>query len=122
MDGSRHTVPGCRPARRRGEYRTRCRHCHSGRLPSGICNGLLSFLLRVARICNWGGPSVWPRAATARCTGPEMMLSRFLSLPFAATVALLGGTVVLTAITARRVPGVLAVPLDQVDTHIAGWT
>jgi EpsI family protein len=43
-------------------------------------------------------------------------------LPFAATVMLLLGTTFLSGLTARRVGEPLVVPLDQIDSHIAGWT
>ena len=43
-------------------------------------------------------------------------------LPFAATVLLLLGTTVLSGLTARRIPETLAVPLDQIDSRIEGWT
>lgn len=43
-------------------------------------------------------------------------------LPFAATVLLLLGTTVLSGLTARRIPETLAVPLDQIDSRIQGWT
>ena len=43
-------------------------------------------------------------------------------LPFAATVMLLLGTTLLAGLTARRVAEPLAVPLDQIDSRIEGWT
>jgi EpsI family protein len=43
-------------------------------------------------------------------------------LPFAATTVLLLGTTLLSGLSARRTPETLAVPLDQVDSHIEGWT
>jgi EpsI family protein len=43
-------------------------------------------------------------------------------LPFAATAMLLLGTTFLSGLTAHRVPEPLAVPLDQVDSRIEGWT
>jgi EpsI family protein len=43
-------------------------------------------------------------------------------LPFAATAILLLGTTFLSGITAHRIPEPLAVPLDQIDSKIEGWT
>jgi EpsI family protein len=43
-------------------------------------------------------------------------------LPFAITAGLLLGTTLLSGLTARRIPEPLAVPLDQIDSHIEGWT
>src|ERR1035441_5671997 len=42
-------------------------------------------------------------------------------LPIGATIALLLGTTLLCGLTSRRVPELLAVPLDQIDSQIAGW-
>jgi EpsI family protein len=49
------------------------------------------------------------------------MGSRYLSLRFATTVLLLSGTILLGELTSRRISDSLAVPLDQIDTEIAGW-
>jgi len=43
-------------------------------------------------------------------------------LPFAATAVLLLGTILLSGLSARRIPEPLAVPLDQIDFQIEGWT
>jgi EpsI family protein len=43
-------------------------------------------------------------------------------LPFATTAGLLLGTTLLSGLTARRIPEPLAVPLDQIDSNIEGWT
>ena len=43
-------------------------------------------------------------------------------LPFATTAGLLLGTTLLSGLTARRIPEPLAVPLDQIDSKIEGWT
>jgi EpsI family protein len=43
-------------------------------------------------------------------------------LPFAATAVLLMGTTLLSGLSARRIPEPLAVPLDQIDSQIEGWT
>lgn len=48
-------------------------------------------------------------------------MNRFISLPFVGTAALLGTTLVLAGVTALRIPDVLAVPLDRIDPHVAGW-
>ena len=41
--------------------------------------------------------------------------------PFAATAALLTGTILLSGLTARRVPESLRVPLDEITRQISGW-
>ena len=43
-------------------------------------------------------------------------------LPFATTAVLLLGTTLLSGLTARRVAEPLAVPLNQIDSKIEGWT
>ena len=43
-------------------------------------------------------------------------------LPFAATVALLLGANILSALAARRMPEPLAVSLKEIDSQIDGWT
>src|SRR5512138_2316942 len=50
------------------------------------------------------------------------MTKSLLSFPFVTTTVLLAGTVVLSGLTARRIPEVLPVPLDQVSPQISGWT
>lgn len=49
------------------------------------------------------------------------MRKQFVSAPFLLTTALLFGTLILTGLTKRRVPEQLAVPLDRMDSQIAGW-
>jgi EpsI family protein len=44
-----------------------------------------------------------------------------ISVSFAATVALLVGTICLGNVTARRIPSPLAVPLEQIAPAVAGW-
>jgi EpsI family protein len=41
---------------------------------------------------------------------------------FAVTIALLLATIATCAISGRRIPEPLALPLDQISNHIAGWT
>jgi EpsI family protein len=45
-----------------------------------------------------------------------------ISMQFVVTATLLAGTILLTGMVARRVPQPLAVPLDRIDSEIAGWT
>ena len=49
-------------------------------------------------------------------------MNQSTSIPFAATMALLSGTIALSGLTARRIPFPLAVPLDQISADVAGWT
>lgn len=42
--------------------------------------------------------------------------------PFAATTGLLVGTILVGGMTDRRIPEPLAIPLDRIDSDIAGWT
>jgi EpsI family protein len=49
-------------------------------------------------------------------------MPRPISFPFAATAALLAATILLAKTAAHRIPEPLAVPLEQIDSHIAGWT
>ncbi len=44
------------------------------------------------------------------------------SLPFLGTVSLLGATLWLGTLAARRIPAPLTEPLSQLDSQIAGWT
>ena len=48
------------------------------------------------------------------------MTQRFL--PFAVTAGLLLGTTLLSGLTGRRVPEPLALPLEQIDSSIEGWS
>ncbi len=48
-------------------------------------------------------------------------MPKIVSGPFAATTALLLGTLALAGITNRRIAEPLAAPLDRLDTHIADW-
>jgi EpsI family protein len=43
-------------------------------------------------------------------------------LPFAVTSGLLIGAIVVGGMTERRIPERLAMPLDRIDSEIAGWT
>jgi hypothetical protein len=43
-------------------------------------------------------------------------------LPFAITIILLSGTRLVAVLADRRIPEELAVPLDRIDSQIAGWT
>src|SRR4051795_13078104 len=43
------------------------------------------------------------------------------AIPFACIITMLGTTILLSALTARRVPEVLTVPLDSLGTEISGW-
>jgi EpsI family protein len=45
-----------------------------------------------------------------------------MSISYFLTTGLLAGTLLLSGLTARRVPDFLAVPLDRIDTQISGWT
>ena len=45
-----------------------------------------------------------------------------ISVPFAATVALLAGTIFLGDLIGRRTPSPLAVPLEQIAPDLDGWT
>jgi EpsI family protein len=49
-------------------------------------------------------------------------MSKLVSLPFAATTALLATTLLLGGLTARRIAESLAIPLESIDSHILGWT
>jgi EpsI family protein len=44
-----------------------------------------------------------------------------ISFPFLATTGLLGGTLLLAGLAARRIPEPLAVSLDRIDSQISGW-
>lgn len=50
------------------------------------------------------------------------MLKTLVSPAFVCTMGLLAGTIVLSGLAERRVPEPLAVPLDQIDTKLSGWT
>jgi EpsI family protein len=41
---------------------------------------------------------------------------------FASTIVLLAGTILLSGLTARRIPESLRVPLDEITRQISGWT
>jgi EpsI family protein len=45
-----------------------------------------------------------------------------ISFPFLATAGLLIGALFLESLAARRIAEPLAAPLDQIDSHISGWT
>src|SRR5690348_3852074 len=47
---------------------------------------------------------------------------KHLPLAFGGTAVLLLGTTLLSGLTSLRVPDQLAVPLDQIDSTLAGWT
>jgi EpsI family protein len=49
-------------------------------------------------------------------------ISTSISPPFAATAALLVGTILFAGLTERRIPEDLAIPLARIDSHIGGWT
>lgn len=49
-------------------------------------------------------------------------MSKSVGLSFAITTALLGGAILVGAMTDRRIPEALALPLDRIDSQIAGWT
>jgi EpsI family protein len=42
-------------------------------------------------------------------------------IPFACTITLLTGTILLSALTERRLPEALALPLSEISVNIAGW-
>jgi EpsI family protein len=48
-------------------------------------------------------------------------MNSLVSVRYAVTAALLAGTVLITSLTARRVPQILAHPLEQVASDIDGW-
>lgn len=50
-----------------------------------------------------------------------MQLKPLPLLPFTCTIALLTATVVSSALTARRVPEMLSLPLEEVGNEIVGW-
>jgi EpsI family protein len=44
------------------------------------------------------------------------------AVSFAVTTGLLAGAILVTAMSERRIPEALALPLDRIDSRIAGWT
>lgn len=49
-------------------------------------------------------------------------MSGWISAGFAGTTALLIGTLAASALTARRIPQPLVLPLEQIDSSILGWS
>jgi len=49
-------------------------------------------------------------------------MSRFISLPYAATTGILVGTLITSGLTGRRVPQPLALSLERIDSNILGWS
>lgn len=49
-------------------------------------------------------------------------MSKHISVSFAMTTLLLGGTLLANGLTSRRIPQPLALPLEQIDSNILGWS
>jgi EpsI family protein len=56
------------------------------------------------------------------CSIRNEAMKKTISLPFAATTALLLGTILFGEIAGRRIPERLALPLNQIDSRIGSWT